>query len=239
MKKLIYILLFNISAICFAQDPQLFENEWYLYKITIDNVDYTPPNLGDVDFNFHIFNENPYRLFTGYCDGIDVAVLYDNVDTTFLLEDNPNFLIGSCSFAESTTFNNQYFSIFYQNFAQAKNPFPYIITINDANKELRITNANGDSAFYGSSPLSVNENANTEFSIYPNPVKNDLLLNSNKKSGNLKIHIFNIVGKLLSNKTSNFKIQESIDVSNLSNGIYFLNIKDENGNIEVKKFIKE
>ena len=38
MKKLLYILLFNISAISFAQDPQLFENDWYLYEVLSNDM---------------------------------------------------------------------------------------------------------------------------------------------------------------------------------------------------------
>jgi len=239
MKKLLYILLFNISAISFAQDPQLFENDWYLYKITIDNVDYLPPNLGDVDLNFHTFTENPYRFFTGFCDGIDVALTYDNQNTQLSLEDNPGFLIGSCFFPESNLFNDQYFSIFYQNLAQAKNPFSYIITTNGSGKALEISNPNGNAAFYGNTPLDIRKFDETQFSIHPNPAKNKLFLNATNTTGNLTLKIFNIEGKLLSTKNVTLENQTSIDVSSLTSGIYFLNIQDQNGNTEVEKFIKE
>ncbi len=77
------------------------------------------------------------------------------------------------------------------------------------------------------------------FSIHPNPAKNELFLISKNTTGNLKVKIFNIEGKLLSAQNLEFENQTSINVSNLKSGIYFLNIEDENGNKTIKKFIKE
>ncbi|WP_235003990.1 T9SS type A sorting domain-containing protein [Aequorivita lipolytica] len=79
----------------------------------------------------------------------------------------------------------------------------------------------------------------SQFSIHPNPVKNRLYINATNPTANLKVKILNIEGKLI--RTENLEIQDqtSIDVSNLKSGIYFLNIEDETGNVEVKKFIKE
>ncbi len=77
------------------------------------------------------------------------------------------------------------------------------------------------------------------FSIYPNPAQNELFITSKNSSVNLKIKIYNLEGKLLSTKDIAFEKQVSIDVSNLTSGIYFLNIEDENGNTTIKKFIKQ
>jgi hypothetical protein len=87
--------------------------------------------------------------------------------------------------------------------------------------------------------LGVSSQEDSAFSIHPNPAKNELFLSSQNPSENLKIKIFNIEGKLLSSQTLALEKQTSIDVSNLSSGMYFLNIEDENGNTAVKKFIKE
>ncbi|CAM3331482.1 hypothetical protein AEQU2_01018 [Aequorivita lipolytica] len=66
-----------------------------------------------------------------------------------------------------------------------------------------------------------------------------MYINATNPTANLKVKILNIEGKLI--RTENLEIQDqtSIDVSNLKSGIYFLNIEDETGNVEVKKFIKE
>ena len=232
MKTLLYILLFNISAISVAQDPQLFENPWYLHKINLNDTDYLPPS----SFGSCRFNETPYRFGAQYCDAIDVEATFQN--TELYLEDDPMFLLGFCIYQDDLNFDTKYFSVFYSS-SLARNPFSYTITTTGSSKELEITNADGDIAFYSSEPLSMSEFNVTQISIYPNPVKEELILHSASKSGNLKIKIFNTAGKLLSTQKLELQNQSSIAISQLATGIYFLKIQDENGNTTIKKFIKE
>ena len=85
----------------------------------------------------------------------------------------------------------------------------------------------------------LNDNKVATYSIHPNPTKNELFITAQNTTENLKIKIFNLEGKLLSNQTLEVANQTSIDVSSLTSGIYFLNIEDENGNTTIKKFIKQ
>lgn len=78
------------------------------------------------------------------------------------------------------------------------------------------------------------------FGLYPNPVKNELILMSAKNEAEIfQIKIFNITGKPLKAENLYFEKENSMDVSNFPSGIYFLNIADENGNVDVKKFVRE
>lgn len=77
------------------------------------------------------------------------------------------------------------------------------------------------------------------FSIHPNPVKDNLFLNAKSTPAKLTVKIFNIEGKLLSTQNRVLQNQASIDVSQLSKGMYFLEVEDEKGKMEVKKFVKE
>ena len=77
------------------------------------------------------------------------------------------------------------------------------------------------------------------FSLVQNPVKDDLVLKTSGDLGNCNIQIYNMDGKFLFEKNTVFGEQETLDVSRLSSGLYFVHLKSENGNIEVKKFIKE
>lgn len=75
------------------------------------------------------------------------------------------------------------------------------------------------------------------FSIYPNPVKNSLSIYL-KTDVNIKvIYIYNSLGQLVLTN-SNFKNNESVDVSMLSSGHYFMKLETEE-NILNCKFIKE
>ncbi len=41
MKRLKIVFLFLITSLsCYSQDPQLFNNTWYLQKVIIDDIDY-------------------------------------------------------------------------------------------------------------------------------------------------------------------------------------------------------
>ena len=83
------------------------------------------------------------------------------------------------------------------------------------------------------SSLSVGENLISRFYVYPNPTKE--VLNIKSKSQITKLEIYNNIGQVV---LSQFN-KKAIDVSTLSSGLYFIKIKDENGNSETKKIIKE
>lgn len=83
-------------------------------------------------------------------------------------------------------------------------------------------------------PLSVSENNRTEFKIYPNPVSEALFITSEKALIN-KIAVYSITGeKVLETKF----MDDSVDVSSLQQGMYFLEIISETGR-SIQKFIKK
>lgn len=72
-------------------------------------------------------------------------------------------------------------------------------------------------------------------SLYPNPAKDDITINAEITSG--VIELLDLTGKIISTNRVNSNIT-NIDVSELSNSIYFYNIKDENGNtLYTSKFV--
>lgn len=77
-----------------------------------------------------------------------------------------------------------------------------------------------------------------QLKVYPNPTKNLLFLNIELQKTNLvNVNIFNMYGQIIKSKPMN-SVDESIDVSDLSNGVYLirLNIDGEN---YTTKFIKQ
>ncbi|MBK5212200.1 MAG: T9SS type A sorting domain-containing protein [Flavobacteriaceae bacterium] len=236
MKTILYILIFNFSALSFAQDPQLFENNWYLQKLILNGQDYFPPHNNEIQNVYLEFSENPYYVLTEACSSIA---------TDIFLIDNDSFQVmrfaiitGECFLQETIDFENRYFNDFFH--WQQPHEFNYLIEAGSNNiKMLTLTNQDNHQAIYGNQPLSVSEIENSKFSIHPNPVKNELFLNSNKKSEKLKIKIYNVEGKLLSNQTVELEMQTSINVSQLKSGSYFLSIENENGNRAINKFLKE
>jgi hypothetical protein len=87
--------------------------------------------------------------------------------------------------------------------------------------------------FENKGPLSIEESTANLFSIYPNPTNGLLIINS--ASTVSEISVYNNLGQLLltSEKT------DQVDISSLSDGIYFVKIKAENGQTETKKVVKK
>ena len=73
--------------------------------------------------------------------------------------------------------------------------------------------------------------------MYPNLAKNKLTIELNNAQSNIVVKIYTIQGQQVCSKENINTILE-INVSNLSNGVYFVNVADNN-QIHTKKFIKE
>ncbi len=87
--------------------------------------------------------------------------------------------------------------------------------------------------FENKGPLGIEENTTNLFILYPNPTNG--LLNIISSTSISEVTVYNNLGQLL--LTSEEKNQ--VDISALSEGIYFVKIKDENGRIETKKIVKK
>lgn len=76
----------------------------------------------------------------------------------------------------------------------------------------------------------------TEFSVFPNPVQNNLkFLTHQDLSGTAVIEIFNALGQSIFQ--AKMPIDKQLDVSNLSSGMYFIKISDGNQSA-TKKIVK-
>ncbi len=81
--------------------------------------------------------------------------------------------------------------------------------------------------------LSINDNFQSEFAIYPNPATNSITINSQFEPVS-SISIYDIGGKLLFNETNLNSTNKTVDISMLSNGIYFIQMNNK----LTKKLIK-
>jgi len=78
-----------------------------------------------------------------------------------------------------------------------------------------------------------------QFEIYPNPTVETLNIRLNSASKATSVEVYSILGAKVFVKSINSGPETlAIPVSNLSNGIYYVSVKDGN-NYSVKKFIKE
>ena len=89
--------------------------------------------------------------------------------------------------------------------------------------------------FYKEGVAGINNNDILGFSMYPNPASNRLNISANETIQNADI--FNVLGKKVMSIEIN-KTSESIDVSNLTSGIYLVKY-NVNGSVGIAKFIKQ
>ena len=83
-------------------------------------------------------------------------------------------------------------------------------------------------------PLAVDKINDSEFSIYPNPTNSEILISFSKVT-NANLRIYNANGVLVKTGVIHGD-QKRIDLKGLSSGLYFVEIKDENGSV-VKKVV--
>lgn len=232
MKELLYILLFNISAISFAQDPQLFENDWYLYEVlsndlgTLYDVSLIDPPISP---NLSISEDLTFNG-EGACNTFNGA--YELLPSNELSPINFTATTNDCGIQQHNSFENEYFGFIGGGYS-------YAITEDIDGKVLTLESPLMGYAVFKSYPLSISNFKKNEFQLYPNPAKEKLFISATNTAGNLKVKIFNTAGKLLSTQKLELENQSYIAISQLATGIYFLNIHDENGNTTIKKFIKE
>jgi len=102
----------------------------------------------------------------------------------------------------------------------------------DTNQLLQLSVAAYNSILF--SGINLIENAFKDFNIYPNPSAQ--LLNFSNLNSNYSISLLDISGRLISR--CNLNSNQQLDISNLTNGIYFIQVQSLNKS-QTLKFIKQ
>lgn len=121
------------------------------------------------------------------------------------------------------------------NFYSALDNEPYIKTYYRA-----VTIDNDGKKSISNIIVIINKQTN-EFSLYPNPVHSIITIENKGDiiDEDISLNIVDVTGKLIESQTiSSFRNQYNYDVSNLSNGIYFIHIKRQN-ELTILKFFKK
>jgi hypothetical protein len=84
--------------------------------------------------------------------------------------------------------------------------------------------------------LSTNSFDTNNIKIYPNPVTNDVITIRHQLGNQVQLYIYSINGKRL--MTKKIAKNETLDVSDLSTGIYFVNLINDSQQITQKIIIK-
>lgn len=115
--------------------------------------------------------------------------------------------------------------------AQATYYFAFVYTSTDqAASSWEIT----DVKVMGAGMVSVNESSIQNVSVYPNPAHDMVSFNLESDA---QVNIFDMTGRMVSTM-SMAKGQGQYSVAGLENGVYFLNIRYNDGKTEVARFVK-
>ncbi len=234
LRKILLITLLISFQHVFSQDPLLFDYDWYIQKITVDEVDYFPPPGGFQGIlNFSIFE---FHMEHPSCtEALGGGITYTGNDS-FDLDDSPAILLDMGCPQAHLDYMNLHESFYYVDLWLAKNPFNYIIEVNGADLYLTIENGDGDIAYYSIHPLKTSAFELTQINIYPNPA--DELLIVETQIPLTKLVVYDLSGKLLLENNGMDQLQSTIDVSGLSTGIYFIKLQFNNKYV-VAKFVKD
>ena len=91
----------------------------------------------------------------------------------------------------------------------------------------------GVNCILGNKSLSKND---FKFSVYPNPATDVLNINIENLEGNASVSVYDIVGKQVATSKLN-NGTNTLNVENLTAGVYFYSIRKDNTIIETKKVV--
>lgn len=230
MKTIFFTIIFLLTLSLKAQITPLLDHTWTIEQIDTGNQIITaspnnPDNLyiWDFDFlfsgcegffNFNDSNQSFEMLSFGCIVTTNFTPIADEFVNEFILQD-----AGVTSTPSGLVYG----------------PFSYSFTYSSSGDivYLHIDNLAGSVATFYSSTLSNEEFLKNEISVYPNPVTN--LLNIDNSSIPIEtVKVYDLSGRLI----NGIKINDNqIDVSQLQNGMYILNIETSIG-ILSEKLIK-
>jgi hypothetical protein len=217
-----------------------YKNEQPIHPLIFQTWDLTHilQDLGDGDVNISnvdtpinptiTINEN--LEFTGYgsCNTFSGNFIFDDGDLTPY-----NFVqtTNNCDNEEHELVENKFFAYF-----KYEEPlyYGYGEIGNNTYFDLYSYSPGFYIKFKSPSNLATEEFINSKITIYPNPVSNTLFISTNNSVIDAII-IYSLTGKKV---LGNSKGLNSIDVSILSKGLYFMEIYTDAGR-SVKKFIKK
>jgi hypothetical protein len=229
MKHLLLSISIIFSINCLAQEPNpdLFQT-WYLHSVLVSDggePTYIVSNIEPTITPSLTIMEDLTFSGIGACNTFNGTF---NLPYSDILEtDQFSYSTNDCGVEIHNNFENAYFN-FIQLLAG------YSISSVDNGMILNINTPIFGEAVFKNFPLNIPEFGLNQIEIYPNPT-NSLIHIKSPNSPIIKIEIFNSLGQSIKRIRNNF---DTINISDLPNGLYILKLATEFGMVN-KKIIKE
>src|SRR5699024_1187133 len=248
----VVLCLFGVffSSQAYAQDEELLDKVWYLYKLDVNGSEVSYPSLESLNGR-----ESTIEFLDNLVIQFDGCPSFSHCTIEYEILDNEKFIFQSLGCVDYVLCENfrYYYSDyavfddllaeFYYSILPSADTSPeqimsYTITSENNYFNLMLVNENQDMAYYSTANLSVTDFEKVGFSIYPNPVQNWLYIHLEELSNNSSLEVYDMHGKLLERSMIS-ELETQLDVSEYTSGIYFIKVTDELGSRKVKKFIKQ
>ncbi|MCK8479692.1 DUF7619 domain-containing protein [Psychroserpens algicola] len=215
------------DILCLEGDSILLENvgEFVHYRIRFENTGTFPAqnivvknNIDTQKFDLSSLTvlDGSHEFVTRIIDN-EIEFILEDINLPFDDANNDGFILYKirtlASLMEGDMFSNS---------AEIYFDFNFPIETNNYNTTIVTDN------------LSVHESEVTDLTIYPNPVDDLLIFNTDIDIDN--IQILDVLGKLIKEVTPNYNTNK-VNVSNLTNGMYFIVFESDNKRI-IRKFLK-
>ena len=202
---LMLLVVFTAVNSVNAQDPILFENDWFLIDLRVAGEDVAIPvnsEMPNVPLNFFVTTHpDDWDVYSSACN--DIYLYIDEYTANTMELTFATITLGECDFEENTGFEFKYFQ-FFDSTVTSGEPLNYFFDIVDSPSGtsgpeegdllgLRLEQSSGDFAYYINAKLQVDDFSLARIELFPNPATN--FLNINYSGGlDLSARIFTIDG---------------------------------------------
>ena len=240
MKRNIILILVTLS-LANLKSPNSFAQQAQLYIDQVDSLNAFLPNdtvfEGGSPYNFNIrvrnFDPNPSA------PNASLKIYLRNTDSTALTQ--PEQLLDSSIFIASLSGNDTInVPINGYNFTQATyragNNIVVVWPRLGSNVATTYDSLQLDTIYFVLlSSVNMISAQNDPALFFPNPVISEIIINKNDKKSIEYVRILNDIGQEILHRRT---FENHLDVRFLSEGFYFIEIKERNGTISRRKFLK-
>jgi glucose/arabinose dehydrogenase len=156
------------------------------------------------------------------------GTVYPNFAGLYFFTDYCNPQIGMMTTNGTVTFSEVFSGNNFSTFGEDNNGELYVAAINNGSV-FKITDTS----------LAINTFDKTQFVIYPNPAKSEIIVQKSNKNYPTEVTLFNLEGKMLFRQKTENKTVNIVKTDNLSQGFYIVTVKNEQGHLSTYRLIVE
>ncbi|MBB4120020.1 hypothetical protein GGR32_002332 [Mesonia hippocampi] len=247
MKKYILIIMVLFVATSFyaqTQQQVLADHSWNVYKVEIDGQEYLAPiNQERIELNtanlwYLVDNE----IWFGFCGWSAFQGLTFTNDNQWESTNWVSLAWDYCTLAENIEFAGYYSAVMKYETLTSFSFYFEITDLSNGDKELVVTNVNGDKAYFNNKTLAINAYLFNDIKVYPNPAQTVVNISlPNHTSQMLVIKLYDVLGKEIKKITQTAAADIRFPLDGITAGVYFLELKpkNHNGKGEIIKLIKQ